>query len=41
LVSVYDAAAAGKPLDWALRDAGLTVAELTAAWGNRLRALTG
>jgi hypothetical protein len=41
LVRVYDAAAAGTPVERALRRAGVPVAELTAAWCDGLRALAG
>jgi hypothetical protein len=41
LVAVYDAAAAGEPVDRALRDAGLAHRVLTRVWRERLRALAG
>lgn len=39
LVSLYDAAATGEPVDRALRRVGLPVLELTEAWRNRLQEL--
>ncbi|WP_379185964.1 hypothetical protein [Nocardioides astragali] len=41
LVFIYEAAAAGEPVDRSLRRAGLPAAELTGEWRSRLRQLVG